>query len=82
MGYRMAVGTARAKFGRWLQELQRLRQARKKGAASIGLITAEMIKVLLSTVEQDGILTFQAFIIYTVVPLCMYFLKVVEVTVQ
>ncbi|KAJ6765146.1 S PHASE CYCLIN A-ASSOCIATED PROTEIN IN THE ENDOPLASMIC RETICULUM [Salix koriyanagi] len=45
MGYRMAVGTARAKFGRWLQELQRLRQARKKGAASIGLITAEMIKV-------------------------------------
>ena len=82
MGYRMAVGTARAKFGRWLQELQRLRQARKKGAASIGLITAEMIKVLLSTVEQDGILTFQAFIIYTAVPLCMYFLKVVEVTVQ
>lgn len=47
VGYRAALGTARAKIGRWLQELQRLRQARKEGAASIGLITAEMIKVLL-----------------------------------
>lgn len=46
IGYRAAVGTARAKIGRWLQELQRLRQARKEGASSIGLITAEMIKVL------------------------------------
>lgn len=46
IGYRMAVGTARVKVGRWLQELQRLRQARKEGAASIGLITAEIIKVL------------------------------------
>jgi hypothetical protein len=82
IGYRMAVGTARAKFGRWLQELQRLRQARKKGAASIGLITAEMIKVLISTVEQDGIMTFQTLIIYTAVPLCLYLLKVVGVTVQ
>lgn len=45
--YRTAVGTARAKIGRWLQELQRLRQARKEGAASIGLITAEMIKVVI-----------------------------------
>lgn len=45
IGYRTALGTARAKIGRWLQELQRLRQARKEGAASIGLITAEMIKV-------------------------------------
>lgn len=44
IGYRTAVATARAKIGRWLQELQKLRQARK-GAASIGLITAEMIKV-------------------------------------
>lgn len=46
IGYRTAVGTARAKIGRWLQELQRLRQARKEGALSIGLIIAEMIKVL------------------------------------
>ncbi|KAK8687641.1 hypothetical protein V6N13_086444 [Hibiscus sabdariffa] len=45
IGYRAAVGTARAKIGRWLQELQKLRQARKEGASSIGLITAEMIKV-------------------------------------
>lgn len=45
IGYKTAVGTARAKIGRWLQELQRLRQARKEGAASIGLITAEMVKV-------------------------------------
>lgn len=46
IGYRTAVGTARVKIGRWIQELQKLRQARKEGAASIGLITAEMIKVL------------------------------------
>lgn len=45
LGYRTAVGTARAKILRWIQELQRLRQARKEGAASIGMITAEMIKV-------------------------------------
>ncbi|KAE8727089.1 Detected protein of unknown function [Hibiscus syriacus] len=45
-GYRTAVGTARAKIGRWLQELQKLLQARKEGASSIGLITAEMIKFL------------------------------------
>jgi len=45
LGYRVAVGAARAKVGRWLQELQRLRQARKEGATSIGLIISEMIKV-------------------------------------
>lgn len=45
IGYRVAVGAARAKVSRWLQELQRLRQARKEGATSIGLIIAEMIKV-------------------------------------
>ena len=45
IGYRVAVGAARAKVGRWLQELQRLRQARKEGATSIGLIISEMIKV-------------------------------------
>lgn len=45
IGYRTLVGTARAKIGRWLQDLQRLRQARKEGAASIGLIVGEMVKV-------------------------------------
>lgn len=45
LGYRTAVGTARGKIGRWLQDLQKLRQARKDGAANFGLITAEMIKV-------------------------------------
>lgn len=48
VGYRTAVATARVKIGRWLQELQKLRQARKEGAASIGLITAEMIKVFVA----------------------------------
>lgn len=66
IGYRAAVGTARAKIGRWLQELQRLRQARKEGAASIGLITAEMIKFLegkdpeLQASRQAGLLDFIA----------------------
>ncbi|XP_047337958.1 S phase cyclin A-associated protein in the endoplasmic reticulum-like isoform X2 [Impatiens glandulifera] len=46
IGYRTLTGIARAKIGRWLQELQKLRQARKEGAASIGLIIAEMIKFL------------------------------------
>ncbi|OWM65248.1 hypothetical protein CDL15_Pgr008838 [Punica granatum] len=64
IGYRAAVGSARAKIGRWLQELQRLRQARKEGAASIGLITAEMIKFLegkepeLQASRQAGLLDF------------------------
>lgn len=47
IGYRAQVGAARAKIGRWLQDLQKLRQARKEGAASIGLIVVDMIKVLL-----------------------------------
>ncbi|KAL9243261.1 hypothetical protein vseg_017170 [Gypsophila vaccaria] len=46
IGHRTVMATARAKIGRWLQELQRLRQERKEGAASIGLISAEMIKFL------------------------------------
>lgn len=46
IGYRTAVGTARVKICRWVQELQRHRQARKEGAANFGLITAEIIKVL------------------------------------
>ncbi|KAL6995122.1 hypothetical protein U1Q18_005258 [Sarracenia purpurea var. burkii] len=66
IGYRTAVGTARAKIGRWLQELQRLRQARKEGAASIGLITVDMIKFLegkdpeLQASRQAGLLDFIA----------------------
>ncbi|KAL5746768.1 hypothetical protein ACOSQ2_024065 [Xanthoceras sorbifolium] len=66
IGYRTAVGTARAKIGRWLQELQKLRQARKEGASSIGLITAEMIKFLegkdpeLQASRQAGLLDFIA----------------------
>ncbi|KAE8693946.1 Detected protein of unknown function [Hibiscus syriacus] len=66
IGYRTAVGTARAKIGRWLQELQKLRQARKEGASSIGLITAEMIKFLegkepeLHASRQAGLLDFIA----------------------
>ncbi|KAK4750447.1 hypothetical protein SAY87_003929 [Trapa incisa] len=66
IGYRAAVGSARAKIGRWLQELQRLRQARKEGAASIGLIAADMIKFLdgkepeLQASRQAGLLDFIA----------------------
>ncbi|BAT76540.1 hypothetical protein LR48_Vigan01g275200 [Vigna angularis] len=66
LGYRVAVGAARAKVGRWLQELQRLRQARKEGAASIGLIISEMIKYLegkdpeLQASRQAGLLDFIA----------------------
>ncbi|KAK8687640.1 hypothetical protein V6N13_086444 [Hibiscus sabdariffa] len=66
IGYRAAVGTARAKIGRWLQELQKLRQARKEGASSIGLITAEMIKFLegkepeLHASRQAGLIDFIA----------------------
>ncbi|KAJ4841440.1 hypothetical protein Tsubulata_009084 [Turnera subulata] len=66
ISYRTAVGMARMKVGRWLQELQRLRQARKEGAASIGLITAEMIKFLegkdpeLQASRQAGLLDFIA----------------------
>ncbi|XP_010258153.1 PREDICTED: uncharacterized protein LOC104598005 [Nelumbo nucifera] len=65
IGNRALVGTARAKLGRWLQELQRLRQARK-GAASIGLIVGDMIKFLdgkdseLHVSRQAGLLDFIA----------------------
>ncbi|KAL4036190.1 hypothetical protein IC575_004917 [Cucumis melo] len=66
IGYRTSIGTARAKIGRWLQELQKLRQARKEGAASLGLIIAEMIKYLdgreleLQASRQAGLLDFIA----------------------
>ncbi|WOL01711.1 hypothetical protein Cni_G10428 [Canna indica] len=46
IGNRISLGAAKAKIGRWVQELQRLRQARKEGAASIGLIVGDMIKFL------------------------------------
>ncbi|XP_015070250.1 uncharacterized protein LOC107014724 [Solanum pennellii] len=64
--YRTAVATARAKIAKWLQELQRLRQARKEGAASFGLITAEIIKFLegrdaeLQASRQAGLVDFIA----------------------
>lgn len=45
--HRAALGAAKAKLSRWLQDLQRLRQARKEGAASIGLIVSDITKVLL-----------------------------------
>ncbi|CAI0560428.1 unnamed protein product [Linum tenue] len=65
-GYRTALGTARAKLGRWIQELQRLRQARKEGASSIGLTIADMIKFIegrdpeLQASRQAGLLDFIA----------------------
>lgn len=64
--YRTAVATARVKIAKWLQELQRLRQARKEGAASFGLITAEIIKFLegrdaeLQASRQAGLVDFIA----------------------
>lgn len=66
IGYRTAVATARGKIGRWLQELQKLRQARKEGAASFGLISAEIMKFLdgkdaeLHASRQAGLLDFIA----------------------
>lgn len=66
IGYKTAMGTARVKIGRWLQELQRLRQARKEGATSIGLIVAEIMKYLegkdpeLQASRQAGLLDFIA----------------------
>ncbi|XP_075516549.1 uncharacterized protein LOC142551282 [Primulina tabacum] len=44
--HRTAIGTARLKIGKWLQDFQKLREARKDGASSFGLITSEMIKFL------------------------------------
>lgn len=64
--YRTAGATARVKIAKWLQELQRLRQARKEGAASFGLITAEIIKFLegkdaeLQASRQAGLIDFIA----------------------
>ncbi|KAI4326600.1 hypothetical protein MLD38_031896 [Melastoma candidum] len=66
MKYRSSVATARAKIGRWIQDLQRLRQARKEGTLKIGLIVAEMIKFLdgkepeLQASREAGLLDFLA----------------------
>ncbi|KAL4184374.1 hypothetical protein AMTRI_Chr10g225330 [Amborella trichopoda] len=66
IGSRAQAGSARAKIGRWLQDLQRLRQARKEGTASIGLIVGDMIKFLenkepeLHACRQSGLLDFIA----------------------
>lgn len=66
VGYRAIVGGARAKIGRWLQDLQRHRQARKEGAASIGLIVGDMVKFLegrepeLHASRQAGLIDFIA----------------------
>ncbi|KAL6855941.1 hypothetical protein ACP4OV_018743 [Aristida adscensionis] len=64
--HRAALGAAKAKLSRWLQELQRLRQARKEGAASIGLIVGDIMKYLegkeleLHASRQVGLLDFIA----------------------
>ncbi|KAL5198317.1 hypothetical protein ABZP36_001829 [Zizania latifolia] len=66
IAHRAALGTAKAKLSRWLQDLQRLRQARKEGAASIGLIVGDMTKYLegkdleLHASRQVGLLDFIA----------------------
>uniref|UniRef100_A0A1D1YPV0 S phase cyclin A-associated protein in the endoplasmic reticulum n=1 Tax=Anthurium amnicola TaxID=1678845 RepID=A0A1D1YPV0_9ARAE len=66
IAYRSSMGAARAKVGRWLQDLQRFRQARKEGAASIGLIVGDMIKYLegkepeLHACRQSGLIDFIA----------------------
>ncbi|KAJ1291738.1 hypothetical protein BS78_02G339100 [Paspalum vaginatum] len=64
--HRAALGAAKAKLSRWLQDLQRLRQARKEGAASIGLIVGDITKYLegkdleLHASRQIGLLDFIA----------------------
>ncbi|TKW29811.1 hypothetical protein SEVIR_3G420000v4 [Setaria viridis] len=64
--HRAALGAAKAKLSRWLQDLQKLRQARKEGTASIGLIVGDMTKYLegkdleLHASRQVGLLGFIA----------------------
>lgn len=64
--HRSGLGAAKAKLSRWLQDLQRLRQARKEGAASIGLIVSDIAKYLegkdleLHASRQVGLLDFIA----------------------
>ncbi|KAL6509536.1 hypothetical protein OROGR_022846 [Orobanche gracilis] len=66
LAYRTAVVTARAKIGSWVQDLEKLFQARKEGAANFGRITAETIKFLegrdaeLQAARQAGLLDFIA----------------------
>ncbi|KAJ3673133.1 hypothetical protein LUZ60_006507 [Juncus effusus] len=64
IAYRAAFSASKAKIGRWLQDLQKLRQARKEGAASIGLIVGDIVKYLegreleLHATRQAGMLDF------------------------
>ncbi|CAN6470102.1 unnamed protein product [Victoria cruziana] len=44
IGSKSILGAARVKISRWIHELQKLRQARKEGATSIGLIVGEIVK--------------------------------------
>ncbi|KAH9331731.1 hypothetical protein KI387_003839, partial [Taxus chinensis] len=66
LGTIAVAGASRSKIGRWLQDLQRLQQARKAGATSTGLIIGEMIKYLegkegeLHAARQSGLLDFIA----------------------
>lgn len=66
IAHRAALGAAKGKLSRWLQDLQRHRQARKEGAASIGLIVGDMTKFLegkdleLHATRQVGLLDFIA----------------------
>ncbi|CAL9770218.1 unnamed protein product [Musa acuminata subsp. burmannicoides] len=64
IGNRASLVAARAKIGKWVQDLQKLRQARKEGAASIGLVIVDMIKFIegkdveLHASRQSGLLDF------------------------
>ncbi|CAL9099151.1 unnamed protein product [Musa textilis] len=64
IGNRASLVAARAKIGKWVQDLQRLRLARKEGAASIGLVIVDMIKFIegkdveLHASRQSGLLDF------------------------
>lgn len=61
-----AAGAARSKIGRWLQDIQRLQQARKAGTSGVGFIIGEMIKYFegkeaeLHAARQAGLLDFVA----------------------
>eukprot|EP00252_Welwitschia_mirabilis_P014058 TRINITY_DN31081_c0_g1_i1.p1 TRINITY_DN31081_c0_g1~~TRINITY_DN31081_c0_g1_i1.p1 ORF type:complete len:1920 (+),score=403.73 TRINITY_DN31081_c0_g1_i1:313-6072(+) len=60
------LSLARSKIGRWLQEMQRLRQARKGCVLNIGMIIGDLIKFLdgketeLHAARQAGLLDFIA----------------------
>ncbi|XP_049934610.1 uncharacterized protein LOC116257263 isoform X3 [Nymphaea colorata] len=66
IGSKSILGAARVKISRWILELQKLRQARKEGATSIGLSVGEIVKFLdgrepeLHASRQAGLLDFVA----------------------